>query len=243
MLKSKINKQTQPKLTSVHGRETDLLSAHAFSLDTILLLPSTAAEETKAQLPEPAAPKVSQDPNTLQDGSAGNSTGMITDMELVLLIPGLWQSSERGARCALVQGLLTTTTAWNTRIERISILSKSLLFCKFHLIMYLFQENATSFCCYHIQLKTLERQDKYFHGQKSQQYARNSNQSLLFVSLQSEWFFLATAFTITTNSVILSVLSGIWQSISMKICTFHPRTSWNDCSCTLLWKALIRWLD
>lgn len=64
MLKSKNNKQTQPNFTSVHGRETDSPSVHAFSLYTILLLPSTVAEETKAQLFEPAAPKVSQDPNT-----------------------------------------------------------------------------------------------------------------------------------------------------------------------------------
>lgn len=64
MLKSKNNKQTQPNFTSVHGRETDSLSAHAFSLYPILLLPSTVAEETKAELFEAAAPKVSQDPNT-----------------------------------------------------------------------------------------------------------------------------------------------------------------------------------
>lgn len=101
MLKSKISKQTQPNLTSVLGRETDSLSAHAFSLYTILLLLSSVAEETKAQLFEPAAPKVLQDPNTLLIQAnwmaPSNSTGMTTDVEVVLLTPGLWQPSQQGA--------------------------------------------------------------------------------------------------------------------------------------------------
>lgn len=112
---------------------------------------------------------------------------MVTDVDVALLLTHLAQ----GAGCAVVREQLTTTTAWNTRTERISIPSKSLLLWKFHLIVFLFQGKATSLCCYYVQLKTLELQDKSFHGQNPSNMLsdpRNSNQSLLFVSWQNEYF-------------------------------------------------------
>lgn len=82
---------------------------------------------------------------------------MATDVEDVVLplSPELQQSSEWDAICALLKWPLTTTATWNTKIGKISILFKSLLLWKIHLIVYLRQEKTVSFYCYCIQPKNL----------------------------------------------------------------------------------------
>lgn len=156
---------------------------------------------------------------------------MAIDVEEVLLplAPGLQQSSEQDVRCALLRWPLTTTATWSARIERISILSKSLLFSKIHLIMYLFQGKAASFYCYCIQPKTSELQDKYFHGQNPSNMPcdprRDSNRNLLFASLWNESFLPATVFTVVRPSLWFYHYHRILQSISRKISTFNPRAS------------------
>lgn len=118
----------------------------------------------------------------------------------------LHQSSEQDARRALLKWPPTTTATWNTRIGKISILFKSLLFWKIHLIVYLCQEKAASFYCYCIQPKTSELQDKYFHCQNPSNTPcnpmRDSNRNLLFASLWNQSF----EYTATVLAVIRPIL-------------------------------------